>query len=424
MQEDFLQYLWQYQHFNHSELKTDDGKELQIIKPGFLNQLAGPDFKEAHLIIDGIEWHGSVEIHVKASEWKRHGHQGDANYDNVILHVVHENDYRVKNPNNLPIPTLSLKGLVKPGVMSRYEQILKSRQAIPCSGLFPKAKTVTKLNMLEAALIERLQRKGELFQVILKRFKNDWEQATYIWLARGFGFKINAENMMELAEVVPLRYLRKSANLFEWEALLYGASGLLDFLDNNGYADELRREFVFLEQKFQLKTTLNKNQWHFKGTRPSNFPTVRIAQFAAFIYSNQNLFSLFTDFNGVKDLEATLKLKQSGYWQVHTNFGDIANKKTIGLSKTAVRGLMINTIAPLLVAYADYKEDQDIIDKALNVLMSIPPEDNHIIRKWKELGWNVNSSFDTQGLIEIYNQYCSSKKCMKCKIGAELVNPS
>ena len=421
IQEDFLHFVWQHQYFNSNTLKTTDSKTVEVVKTGFHNDLAGPDFKEASIRIDGILWIGSIEIHIKSSDWYSHKHESDPNYENVILHVVYHHNQIIMHPNGQPIPTLELKGLIKPGLLARYQGIMNSQFDIPCSELFQKVRSVTRLTMLEAVLVRRLERKGRTFKEILDRNNQDWEQSTYEWLARGFGFKTNSENMLDLAKSVPLKVLQKHSDLKQWEAMLFGASGLLNVTDHDVYANELRREYAFLERKYEIKSSLSYNQWHFSGVRPTNFPTLRIAQFAALVHANQNLFSLFTQFSSVKELQKLLQISQSEYWEHHLNFGVENTKESKGLSKTAVQSLMINTIAPLFVAYAEYKENNDMLDLAMNILMSLPAENNHIVRKWQELGWNMNSSFDSQGLIELFNEFCIPKKCMECKIGVELV---
>lgn len=421
IQEDFLHFVWQYQYFNSNDLSTSDGQALEVIKTGHHNLLAGPDFKEARIRLGNILWAGSIEIHVKSSDWRLHQHQGDPNYENVILHVVYEHNLDIKNPNGDLIPTLELKGLIKPGLLASFEGFMKSKHEIACAESFSKVRVVTKLAMLESVLVERLQRKSQIFKEIITRNNQDWEQSTYEWLARGFGFKTNSDNMMELAKAVPLKILLKHSEKHQWEALLFGASGLLNTSDHDEYANELRREYAFLERKYEIKSNLSYNQWHFARVRPTNFPTLRIAQFASLVHSNPNLFSLFTQFKSIKELQQLLKVHHSEYWENHHNFGVQGKVKTKGLSKTATQSLMINTIAPLLVAYSDYHKNSDLLELAMSILMGLPVEDNYIIRKWQELGWNVNSGFDTQGLIELYNEYCSTKKCMRCKIGIELV---
>ncbi|MCB0442871.1 MAG: DUF2851 family protein, partial [Flavobacterium sp.] len=90
MKEDFLHYVWQYKKFALTNLKTFSGQELTIIHSGYYVQQAGPDFFNAQIIIDNQKWAGNIEIHSKSSDWYVHHHQTDANYDNVILHVVWE----------------------------------------------------------------------------------------------------------------------------------------------------------------------------------------------------------------------------------------------------------------------------------------------------------------------------------------------
>src|SRR5215212_5513440 len=88
--EKLLQYIWQFQYFNKSQLQTVAGENLQIIFPGKLNKDQGPDFTNAQIKIDNTILVGSVELHLKTSQWNEHGHSNDANYKNVILHVVFE----------------------------------------------------------------------------------------------------------------------------------------------------------------------------------------------------------------------------------------------------------------------------------------------------------------------------------------------
>ena len=92
MTERLLQYIWQFQYFNHNDLVTDEGESLQIIHPGSLNTNQGPDFTDAKIKIENTVWAGSIEIHINTSDWKNHKHSDDKNYKNVILHVVWQHD--------------------------------------------------------------------------------------------------------------------------------------------------------------------------------------------------------------------------------------------------------------------------------------------------------------------------------------------
>ena len=104
--ERLMQYVWQHRLWVSQSMFTVDGRKVQVIDPGMLNTDAGPDFFNAKVKIDGETWVGNVEIHVRASDWYRHGHDKDVAYDNVILHVVEKDDMAVKRSNGdvIPIP--------------------------------------------------------------------------------------------------------------------------------------------------------------------------------------------------------------------------------------------------------------------------------------------------------------------------------
>ena len=98
MTERLLQYIWQFQRYNHSALTTEEGELIQVIHPGILNSNQGPDFLDARVIIGTATWAGSVELHILSSGWVDHQHSADKNYDNVILHVVWQQDMALQLP--------------------------------------------------------------------------------------------------------------------------------------------------------------------------------------------------------------------------------------------------------------------------------------------------------------------------------------
>lgn len=421
IQESFLHFVWQNQYFNSRSLSTHHKEPIQILKVGYHNQLAGPDFKEAELKINGIRWAGSVEIHFKSSDWYRHKHQGDQKYDNVILHVVYDHDQEVYTSDGNIIPTLKLKGIIKPKVLERYQLITENQDIVPCEKQLQTTKVITRLTMLEKVLVGRLQSKAEAVTNLLKSNNYDWEETAYQWLARGLGFKTNAESMEELTKLLPVKVLHKQSSLHQYEALLFGLSGLLSIDVKDEYLVSLKSEFKYLSNKYDLKRSLTYNQWHFSGVRPSNYPTIRIAQLAALLYEHQNIFSLFTAFESPEDLIDKLQSNQSEYWQSHVVPDKACKLKIRALTKAAKQNLLINTTVPLLVAFSKYKDKPESLGKALNLLMTLPKEENSITRKWSNIGWNVVSAFDSQGLIELYNNFCALKKCASCNIGAELI---
>ncbi|MFT6053786.1 MAG: hypothetical protein ACJAS3_001386 [Roseivirga sp.] len=420
--ESFLHFVWRYQYYNIDKLSLVSGESLQVLKTGSHNHLAGPDFKEAHIEIGGMEWFGSVEVHVMASEWYAHKHHDDANYENVILHVVWDNDKQILSSDGKPIPTLTLKGLVKPGLLDRYEKLMTNQSKIPCADSLLQTKSITRLSMLEKVLVERVEVKSNLFKALLKGNQQNWEETAYQWLAKGFGFKTNAENMFRLAQSLPLKIIDKHANqLFQVEALLYGQAGFLNVDVIDDYAYQLQKEYKFLQAKYSLKQTLTYNEWHFSKVRPTNYPTVRIAQFAALLVTYPHIFSFFSEIQNRNELIEKLDVLQSEYWCTHYAIDKKSMNRLYGISTASKENLIVNTAIPFLAALAKHKDDSIYTDRALNLLSGIKAESNHITDLWKSLGWNVSSAFDSQALIQLHNEYCEPKRCIECNIGISLV---
>jgi len=424
MNEDVISFLWKSQHFERQNLQTDAGEALQIMAVGQQNTNAGPDFTNARVLIDGLEWAGNVEVHTRASDWQRHAHTRDRAYDSVILHVVWENDTPVFRTDGTALPTLTLKNRVQPHFLPKYYALIESADVIPCAGQFGQVPDLLKIAMLDRALMQRLERKAAFVQQLCQRNQDDWEETAYQLLAHNFGFKINAEPFLRLAQGLPFKILQKHRdNLTQIEALLLGQAG---WLQNQEFTDEyvalLRREYDFLAAKYGLiSQQLHTHEWKMLRLRPANFPTVRLAQLAALVQQQSSLFSSFINVENTAQLAHILRAKQSSYWQTHYQIGKEANGKVAALGRTSVENILVNTVVPLLVAYSQAKDNRDLLDKALQLLEHLPAEQNNITEKWNNLGLKVKSSFDSQAVIELYNGFCIPKKCLHCSVGVSLV---
>jgi hypothetical protein len=155
--------------------------------------------------------------------------------------------------------------------------------------------------------------------------------------------------------------------------------------------------------------------------RPSNFPTVRLSQFADLIHRSSHLFSKLLDIEKFPDLMPLFDVSVSDYWQTHYTFGKESAKRSKKLGKSAVHLIMINTVVPFLFVYGRLKNEQKYIDRALIFLDQLPGESNAIIRKWEELGMSTRTAYNTQALLQLKNAYCNRKKCLQCSIGNELL---
>jgi hypothetical protein len=424
MTEDFLYFLWQFQQFDKTDLKTTANEAIQVLAIGRQNHDAGPDFSQSRLLIGGIEWAGNVEMHIKASDWHQHQHTHNRAYDSVILHVVWHEDAPIARPDGSVLPTLALKPLTDSTLLSKFQNLIESPQTILCQSQFEDVPDIHKLTMLDRTVMQRLERKAEVVHELLARNNNDWEETAYQLLANNFGFKINSEPMLRLAQNLPLKILQKHRdNQTQIEAALFGQSGLLEQIENNDeYTDTLRREYAFLDSKYGLKTNqLAAHEWKYMRLRPANFPTIRLAQLASVVRQQPSLFSLFINVENTESLIKSLKIKQSEYWQGHYQLGKTAAGRVPTLGQSSIENIIINTVVPLLVAYSQHRDNRDMLDKALSLLENLPAEYNNITGQWQALGLNVKTAFDSQATIELYNNFCTHKRCLNCSIGTAIV---
>lgn len=425
MSESFLHYIWQFQYFNRHELTTSDNETVAVYQPGMLNHHAGPDFSNARIRIGEIEWIGSVEVHIYSSGWLDHHHSEDDTYENVVLHVVWKNDKPVKRKDGTLIPTLELKDRVDEKFILRYRKLINSPESIPCAKTYSQVDEIARLSMADKALMGRLEEKAVQIMQLLNRNNTDWEETAYQTIFRNFGFKVNAEPFLQLAQSLPYKILLKHADkLQQVESLLFGLAGFLEDDHDEEYFQLLKREYTILQQKYQLSgKQLNKTQWKFLRMRPANFPTIRIAQLASLICQRKNIFSRILEAGSYKQLVEVLHVVQSPYWLTHYQFSKLKEENIPGLGQMSIENIIINSVVPLLAAYGKMKDEQHWTDRAVNILQHLPAEQNAITRKWLSVGQPVKSAFDSQAFLQLHNHYCLKKRCLDCNIGARLIKP-
>ena len=422
--EDFLQLVWKYQYFDRKDLKTVDGQSVQILNVGFHNQSEGPDFRDATVALDGVTLHGHVEVHRMASDWKQHAHGGDPAYNSVILHVVWENDKEVFRNDGTSMPTVEIKGKIFLEIWRNYEQLLDFKSDLPCAHALMNVPDIVRFSALEKALVGRLHDKSQLILTILDQTKGDWEETAYRWLFSCFGFKINSQPMGELAALVPYKTLQKHRNqVSAFEAMLLGQAGLLPEKSEELYAQHLINEFDFYKKKFNWTAPMLRQHWTFMGARPTNFPTIRIAQLAAILSKAPNLLqAVMEDSREFSTFRKLLQVAPSDYWKYHYSFGKPTEKMASkGISTDTLELLIINFVIPLWFAYGRYFEQPDWQERCFDLLQTIPAENNFIIRIFGDKGWKAENSFDSQGMIGLYRSFCQPQKCLSCKVGQSLL---
>ena len=420
MNELFLQFLWKHRLFEAGQLRTSSGQKVDVISPGFQNRDAGPDFFNARVQIGNTTWAGNVEIHLRSSDWLRHKHEQDAAYDNVILHVVRDDDVPVNNSRGEPVECLCLD--YPQELEANYQSLLKSDSWIPCARSIHRVAPITLQIWYHALMVERLEQKTSEITARLAQNQHDWNETFYQFLARNFGFKTNALPFELLAKALPLSVLAKHKNdLFQLEALLFGTAGLLnEELVGDDYFLALRNEFSFLYKKYKLRP-IEGHLWKFLRLRPVNFPTIRIAQFARLIHQSSALFSHLIELEKLAEIKKLFQLETSAYWQTHYRFSKVSKKQAKHLGDLSFFNLVINTLVPFLFVYGDYYRKQELKDLALTYLEQVPAEQNSILKNWATLGVSARSAFDSQALIQLKNLYCNAKKCLNCPVGMNLI---
>lgn len=204
MTESFLHYIWQFQYFDKKELVTTAGDSITIIKQGILNTDAGPDFSQVKIKIGAIDWAGSVEIHIQSSGWYEHKHQEDAAYENVVLHVVWEENKPVQRKDGTRLPTLELKNRTDKTLLKSYQKLITNTSVIPCQSAFENVNAVIRHSMIDKAAMTRLEEKSKQVLKLLEINQGDWEETAYQLLAAGFGFKVNKDPFCNLLKHCPI----------------------------------------------------------------------------------------------------------------------------------------------------------------------------------------------------------------------------
>lgn len=424
MTEELLHYLWKFRLFDQQALQTTQGESVEILKAGEYNHHAGPDFFNSKIKIAATLWAGNVEVHIHASDWKKHAHQGDRSYDNIILHVVYHADQQIYRASGEAIPTLELRNRIATSYYTNYLRFKLSNDWIPCEKQLARVPAIVWNASLDRLLVERLEEKSNGIQQVLALNKMNWEETFYQVLARNFGFKTNALPFELLAKSIPLLILgRHKNNLMQVEALLFGQAGFLDEHLEDRYPQQLQNEYVFLKQKFRLQP-IDNHLWKFLRLRPVNFPTIRIAQFAALVHESAHLFSKMLDAEKLDDVKMLLKMEVSAYWESHYRFDRKSAERKKRLGNEAVQNLIINTIIPFLFVYGKVKACEIYMERALQFLEELEGESNSVITYWRSLNVPVEKAYATQALLQLKNNYCDGKKCLHCSIGNYLLkNP-
>ncbi len=422
MKEDFLHYVWKFQKFDMGSFYTSNNENLHIKNQGSHNLNSGPDFFNAQIELDGQLWAGNVEIHIKSSDWYAHGHETDAAYDNVILHVVWEHDAEIYRKDGTVIPTFSIKKHIPKPTLEQYQKLFsKEKKWINCEYDFDAIDGFTVENWLERLYFERLQKKEKMFLKELKDTKNHWESLLFRMLCKNFGLKVNGDSFFSIAKSIDFSVVKKcSQERQDLEALLMGQAGLLEGETEDWYFKTLKTNYGYLKHKFDLNN-VNVIVPKFFRLRPPNFPTVRMAQFAMLYFERGNLFSQIIAAQNIKDFYELFNVCSSEYWEKHYNFGISSLQRKKRITKNFVDLLVINTIIPLKFCYAR-QQGRDVSEEILQLASEISSEENTIVKKFNSLKEISKNAFQSQALLQLKSEYCDKNRCLHCAIGNSIIS--
>lgn len=415
--ERLLQFIWQFQHLNKQELSVSGGETLHINHAGIYNTNQGPDFTNANIRIGETTWFGTIELHVKASDWDKHDHQNDGNYKNVILHVVWEDD---GCSNNIPI--LELRTRVPKVLIQRYEELMNNPSFIACERSIHTVNELIWKSWKDRLLAERLLRKVSFIEGSLSLNNYNWEETFWWLLARNFGMKVNSDAFEAVARSIPLKILARQKNqIHQLEALLLGQAGLLEGKFREQYPRLLKKEYRFQQSKHKIRPV--NIPFHFLRMRPVNFPTVRLAQLAMLVHESAHLFSKVREAGSLGEVRQWFNITANDYWHYHYRLDESSSffKKKLGAGM--IDNIIINTIVPVLFAHGHYHDDSTIKDKAMLWLQETAAEINTVTRSFQQLGMSIENAADSQALLELRNEYCLCKRCLDCAVGNALLRP-
>ena len=420
MDEQLLQFIWKFGLFDKASARTATGERIEVQSPGAQNTDAGPDFGNARLTIGGVQWAGSVEVHLRASDWQRHSHQADKAYDSVILHVVQHNDCApARTSRGVAIPVYEVR--FDPQLASRYRQLMASQSFAPCRPLLEGVERFRLRLFLTRLAVERMEQRSARVAELLAASGNDWEEALRRMLFRAFGFGVNAQPFEQLAQKIPAGCIgRHGGSLLQLEALLLGQAGLLGDQPQDEYHRRLLQEYSLLRSKFSL-SPMEQHVWKFLRMRPANFPTVRLAQLAALLSAEGQLAARVLAVKTLQDCAAIFSVAPSAYWDTHYMPGKASGSRKKSLGEKSVERIAANVVAPLLFAYGKSRSQEALCETAVELLEQIAPEQNAQIDGWKSMGVKPESMFESQALLHLKVAYCDQKRCLQCAIGKQIL---
>ncbi|MFD1771020.1 DUF2851 family protein [Sphingobacterium suaedae] len=415
--EEILQFVWQFRLFNQLNLYSTDDEKIRIVHVGYRNNNAGPDFLFCEIEIGFTRWYGHVEIHVDGNDWKRHRHDRDARYNNVVLHVVYLNPTSIYRQDGTRIPSLSLNNLIDENFLERYRRVQNNRDWIPCEKQLSSLSEVLKAGVLQRMGVTRLENRYRQLQRMYVVEHGNWERILFLRLIRSFGMKVNADAFEELGKVLDFSLLYKYRHdPIKLEAIVFGQAGFLSCSAPEGHMKMLFTAYSYLRKIHQL-SEISVLSWKFLRMRPFNFPTFRLAQLAMLVQQDQLFERLLAASDVFAFMSSLATIRTSAFWETHFTFHKKTTRHRTKLSSRFMERLVLNSFIPVLFAYGKITGLERFKQRALDWLECLQPEENSVVRQFRRLNVVPVHALDSQGLLELKENYCDAKKCLQCALG-------
>lgn len=433
-----LQKIWEKLAFSPQMLETTTGESLHIINHGSWNNHNGPDFLNAEILINSVQHFGAIEIHINASDWNKHHHQKDARYNQVILHVVWNDDVKCLQENGESPTTLCLKTRIP---IHALQSPIESKTHFPCEDLHHLAPIEIHHNQLQKALSERMAQKVDKLQSMHRYHHCDWWYTALWSIGNAWMGKANEPMTQLLMDSVQKIFILRHQHATDQLSYWLGISGLLK-KDDDG---ELITRFQYLSHLHGFKTIENPI-WNTRQLRPSSFPKQRLMQWSAWLSSIQGELSIFfnvhnTLFKNLKNPNLCVNtLKAMFQSMIHDftigdsnkikgieDFSKQSNMKKLipPIGEDHIEKVILNGLIPLWKLYAKENNKPDYNELAELVLNNLQYESNHITKQMLALfpapKFRKSAAF-SQSLIAQHQQYCSVKQCKQCRVGNHVLS--
>ena len=411
------------------ELTYSEDELVSVIYPGRTNGDNGPDFRDAVIVNKSHLTKGDVEIHVKSSDWYSHKHHADAEYNNVILHVVmwHDCNSATLLQSGKPVPVLCLaKALGHQAYLLPYQ--------LPCFQILDHMDGQTLKKLLNAAGEERFKQKAMHFQAKIKQ--EEAGQVLFRGMMRALGYTKNTKPFEDLAGRMPLDSIDSREGSALKQALLLGTAGLLPSQRWQGkFARE--KEVQELEQIWQSADkkvkTMKEGDWNLSHIYPNNSPVRRIVAQSYLLerYSEGKLLAGILQLvkeaplpDGHRVLENGLTVTGDGYWRDHFDF-DVRSKTKISalLGNSKAGEIVVNVVLPFAFSWGELANQAKLTENAIELYRNYPKLAENCITQHMKKQLGFEEPFDLsarhqQGLIHIFRNYCREGRCSQCPLAS------